>query len=174
MGVFAHTQDELPQVMFQSAEHFRPELSRQNTIQVLAEIPVFQIGHISSLLTPTQRPANRPQAFQGVVRGIRIVVTNIKQADAIRAAKKGLAKYLAPLHMLTFDPGTWKWPCGSRLHAYTAKLGRRAHKPRPLLSFPILLKWRHEWPPGFQVKWQEVWHPRSYQKRSGVLLEYFA
>lgn len=169
LGVFVTEQDELPQTMFQTMEHFRPELSKNGIVQVPAEIPIFQLGHTSHLLTPLQRPANQPHVSIGVVRRIRIVVTNIKKADAIKSAEKGLAKYLAPLHMLTFDPSRWKWPCGSRLHAYTAKLGRRAHKPRSQLSFPLPTKWRHEWPPGYQVKWQEVWYIGRSMKEAGFL-----
>lgn len=71
--------------------------------------------------------------------------------------------------MLSFDPGRWQWPCGSRLHAYTAKLGRLAHRPRTQLSFPIQQKWRTEWPSGFQVNWQEIWDPGRSRKEAGFL-----
>lgn len=70
VGVFDHDQDEVPHVIFQTSEQFRPRLSNAGQIEILAAVSVFKPGTISSTLVPKPVHENRPHISRGIVRRI--------------------------------------------------------------------------------------------------------
>ncbi|KAG0625649.1 hypothetical protein M758_2G071300 [Ceratodon purpureus] len=165
LGLFDPGQLDTPSLVFLTSKAFTPALTTVTDLELHDSITVFKLGPIACTLAATPKPPR----VSGILRRIRVVVTNLKPSQSRKQAKSGVARYLAPVDMLSFDLGRWHWPVGARLHAYTAKLGRKVFRPRTELTFPIQDKWRQDWPIGHTIHWKEIWHKDRSMKEAGFL-----
>lgn len=76
VGIFPQKMDETPQLLFQTVENFCPELTTTGMVQIPPEIPVFRLGQMSNLLNPILRSEQQALVEQGVVKRVRVVITN--------------------------------------------------------------------------------------------------
>lgn len=155
IGVFPEVAAEVPTLLFQATEAFRPPLSQiVVSVSIPTDLPRFSVGSHSRCLI---RLPEQVITTHGCVLRSRVLAQ-------LKPSKKTAARgsyYLAPVVRLTLDSRRWAWDTGDSLFDYTAKTGRKLLQDQQSLSLPILLKWQDSVPQTFVPDSKQVWaHPR--------------